>query len=379
MLSDFNETKSSGREFHADFCIIGSGPAGLTLAVSLARAGKSVVLAEAGSYDFSEESQDIYRGENRGLDYYELESMRLRYFGGTSNHWSGMCGIFDAIDFEQRDIFGMPGWPITRDEILKHLPMARGILDLDNTNFSKVENPEWNGKLWRQRPVAYSPPTLFGEKYREEAGQNPLLNILLNANLTNIELEQGLDGIAALIVTNYGGVTARLTASKYILAMGALENARMLLNCNSQVKQGIGNSHDLVGRCFMEHLNVQLARFISTNDDFWFPDGKPRGQQLLPMPTLMEEEKIGNGALAFGPSSKPVSYGRTRYFKQIIRNLVCSTDWSRDSGRYLVDFNCAGEGVVTSLIEQLPNPDSRIELLEHRIGSDLGGSGLTGP
>ena len=74
----------------------------MTLAVSLAHAGKSVILAEAGSYDFSEESQDSYRGENHGLDYAGLEFTRLRYFGGTSNHWAGMCGIFDSIDFEQR-------------------------------------------------------------------------------------------------------------------------------------------------------------------------------------------------------------------------------------------------------------------------------------
>jgi choline dehydrogenase-like flavoprotein len=364
MLSDFNEIASPDKEIRADFCIIGSGPAGLTLAVSLAGARKSVILAEGGSYDFSEESQDIYRGENHGLDYYDLESARLRYFGGTSNHWSGMCGIFDAVDFEQRDIFGMPGWPIEREEILKYLPIARGILDLDNTNLLQVEDPAWNGRLWRQRPVAYSPPTRFGEKYRTEAAQNPLLNILLNANLTNIELENDLGATASLTVTNYHGVTAKLTAGTYVLAMGALENARMLLNCSGQVKQGIGNGHDMVGRCFMEHLNVQLARFISTNNDFWFPDGNPRGQQLLPMPSLMKSEKIGNGVVAFGPFSKPVSYGRTRYFKQIIRNLVCSTNWSRDGGRYLVDFNCAGEGIVTSLIEQLPNPESRIELIE---------------
>ena len=36
---------------------------------------------------------------NVGRDYFELDTARLRYFGGTSNHWGGMCRTLDPYDF----------------------------------------------------------------------------------------------------------------------------------------------------------------------------------------------------------------------------------------------------------------------------------------
>ena len=41
-----------------------------------------------------------------------------------------------------------------------------------------------------------------------------------------------------------------------VLAAGGIENARLLLASNRVWRNGVGNAHDLVGRCFMEHLHV---------------------------------------------------------------------------------------------------------------------------
>ena len=75
---------------HAEFCVIGSGPAGMTVAHKLAAAGRKVFLFEGGGEEISEESQDIYKGtaipEGR---YRPLDISRLRYLGGSSNHWGG--------------------------------------------------------------------------------------------------------------------------------------------------------------------------------------------------------------------------------------------------------------------------------------------------
>ena len=83
-----------------DVCVIGAGPAGITLARALAAAGASVALMEAGGLEISAESQDAYVGTTVGLDYFPLDTCRLRYFGGTSGHWGGMCRNLDAYDFE---------------------------------------------------------------------------------------------------------------------------------------------------------------------------------------------------------------------------------------------------------------------------------------
>lgn len=70
-----------------DVCIVGTGPAGMTCAMTLERAGHRVALLEGGGEAYSEWSQDLYRGEVVGDPYFELDVGRLRYLGGSSNHW----------------------------------------------------------------------------------------------------------------------------------------------------------------------------------------------------------------------------------------------------------------------------------------------------
>jgi len=47
-----------------------------------------------------------------------------------------------------------------------------------------------------------------------------------------------------------------------VLACGGLENPRLLLAANRQIKVGLGNQRDWVGRCFMEHPHLNAARAL---------------------------------------------------------------------------------------------------------------------
>ncbi|TGQ03878.1 GMC family oxidoreductase, partial [Mesorhizobium sp. M00.F.Ca.ET.217.01.1.1] len=58
--------------FAARACILGSGPSGTTIARKLGAAGIPVVVLEAGSREFSDESQDFYRGATVGDPYFDL-------------------------------------------------------------------------------------------------------------------------------------------------------------------------------------------------------------------------------------------------------------------------------------------------------------------
>ena len=44
-----------------------------------------------------------------------------------------------------------------------------------------------------------------------------------------------------------------MNAGRYVLALGGVENARVLLASRSQQREGVANGHDVVGRYFMEH------------------------------------------------------------------------------------------------------------------------------
>ena len=65
-----------------DVCVLGTGPAGITLARRLGTRGLSVGLFEAGGLDLTADSQDLYKGLTTGQSYYALDAARLRYFGG---------------------------------------------------------------------------------------------------------------------------------------------------------------------------------------------------------------------------------------------------------------------------------------------------------
>ena len=103
MLADATTADRSAFERTFDACVIGAGPAGITLARRLAAQGLTVALMEAGGLEITEESQDAYRGTNVGMEYFDLDICRLRYFGGTSNHWGGWSRALEAVDFKERD------------------------------------------------------------------------------------------------------------------------------------------------------------------------------------------------------------------------------------------------------------------------------------
>ena len=108
---------SLGKDDQFDCCIIGTGPAGITCALSLAESGKLIALLEGGGRDWSEWSQSLYQGEIIGDPYCDLNAARLRFFGGTSNHWLGLCRPLDEIDFEAKGSFDKTEWPIRKTHL----------------------------------------------------------------------------------------------------------------------------------------------------------------------------------------------------------------------------------------------------------------------
>ena len=101
----------------ADLCVIGAGPAGIAIALQFANKNVNVALLESGGLELDHQNQSLYQGENIGLPYTDLHSIRSRYFGGSSNCWGGWCRPFDAIDFEKRDWVPYSGWPFSRNDL----------------------------------------------------------------------------------------------------------------------------------------------------------------------------------------------------------------------------------------------------------------------
>lgn len=255
-----------GTSIPCDICIIGAGIAGIAIARELNAAKLTVTLIESGGFVPEDSVQELYRGEvvNRypriGNSY--LFQGRLRYFGGSSNHWGGQSRPFEEHDFEQKDWIPDSGWPITKSDLRPYYQRAEQYLGL---------NPFLDGpysSLKRNTPAHFSDesgsvvtrpfqsrPTNFrvGRVYRAEIERSENVRLFLNSTVVNLKLSAESSTVSAVEVLNSAAKKIRITAKKVIVACGGIENARLLLASNNVAATGIGNQNDLVGRYFMEH------------------------------------------------------------------------------------------------------------------------------
>ena len=86
MLSDAREL-ANDQQVEADVCIIGAGPAGISIARELIGNGAQVWLLESGGRDAERRAQRLNRGQSVGYPIHRPHQFRVRAFGGTSRHW----------------------------------------------------------------------------------------------------------------------------------------------------------------------------------------------------------------------------------------------------------------------------------------------------
>jgi choline dehydrogenase-like flavoprotein len=257
MLVDVDSPERAAFDRTFDVCVIGAGPAGISLARRLAEQGLAVALMEAGGLEYSEESQEVAAGETVGLRFPPLDTARLRYLGGSSGHWNGLCRALDAADFAPRPGSPGSGWPITRADLDPYSDAVHEILDLapieDGSAGAAVEAEEAGG--FRRIQYFRSAPTRFGEKYLDELTASAAITLGINANLVDLRLDDGLGTVTEAQFKGYadGDPGFAVRARAYALCCGGIENARLLLNFTSQLPAGIGNQNDLVGRYFNDH------------------------------------------------------------------------------------------------------------------------------
>jgi choline dehydrogenase-like flavoprotein len=232
-----------------------------------------VCVLESGGFEFEEDTQSLYVGPsvgtvlNHGAPY--LRSSRLRFFGGSTNHWAGWCRPLDANDFEKRDWVADNGWPFPKSELDPYYGQAAELCQLQRRD----ESSELEGRPWFPRAknsrvlvkrIRFSPPTCFGKAYRAELVQAENVHLFLHANVVDIVTNREGSAVAGLEVKSLKGKALRVEANVFVLAAGGIENARLLLFSDTVQRQGLGNDHDLVGKFFMEHPHLVAGSICIT-------------------------------------------------------------------------------------------------------------------
>ena len=359
-----------------DVCVSGSGPAGMSLALKLAEKRRRVLLLEAGGLSYSEESNRVYAGSNNGLDYFSCRVGRQRFFGGTSNHWGGMCHALSAGDFERREHVPHSGWPIRKTDLDPYFAAATDILDVKTPRVP--DYLELNGESPDLKKIDFgysSPITRFGKKYRRSIESSASITCVLNANVVDIDLVENARAVSALRVSDYKGRSFEARGHCYVLCHGGIENARTLLNANSRLSAGIGNGRGLVGRFFMEHPTFTVASALLNHEHPAFSRFAGASQAELgtafyaPTRRFQERERTLNFGLRFSPHEGIGSRPRLSSFKARLKRFICMSDTLLPVADRLSEkdrIGCASDLRLKTAGEQLPNPASRI-----RLGEDV--------
>lgn len=362
MLTDLADV-SSLADKHYDVVIAGGGPAGITLARKFADAGKSVALLEGGGLSYTPESQDLYQLSEQSNDFTRMyfTATRLRYFGGTSNHWAGRCSPIRPVDFTEREqVYSESGWPLPLSAIAPYMAEARDILDVAQPE----EFPPTPGTIdlnegFEPDVALLSAPTRFGTKYLDELKASEQIDLFVNANLVEIRLNEDHSRTESYRVKNYTGAEFSFSGDVHILALGAIENARLLLASNRQLADGIGNAGGMVGACYMDHYNITMGEFAA-NYDAW---GEADKMSFYTREDFVQEHAIGSSNVTIKYGAPIKTYGKFPGVKKALAEQACKLGME-NALQKLFPFHCSDTGLITTLTEQEPARSNRVLLTE---------------
>ncbi|WP_194819638.1 FAD-dependent oxidoreductase [Nocardia sp. XZ_19_385] len=396
-------------ELTADICVIGSGPAGSTLAAELAGTSLRVLVLESGGLESAEAANALDDVDNAGAT--RAGSGRVagdRILGGNSHTWSGRCGLLDQLDFDCRPWVPGSGWPITDldpylERAARHIGIGHGTGFTDDAFWElsgrarpqESLDPSWfRPYFWQisRDPVDPFDCKRFGKHLKDLAAPN--VRVLINATVTHIDTDPDGTRVRSLQVADPNPRTVR--AKWFVLAAGGITNPRLLLASRRIRREGVGNRHGLVGRYLMDHRcgavgALEPAQAAAALDRFGkYVVKSAHGKHtflhgLALSPALQRTERLLNCALWL--QEVPADDDPWESVKQLMRGRGTRHDARvalANSGLLLAGarrrlIQHAGlphkldRIELRCMVEQVPDPDSRVTLSDRvdRLGVPL--------
>jgi choline dehydrogenase-like flavoprotein len=370
MIRNGNRVRRS-TTLKADVCIVGAGAAGISIAQALAGSRLRVIVLESGGLSADVGTQSLYEGRVVGTGQPPLNASRLRYFGGSTNHWSGWCGPFEASDFAERPWVADSGWPITFDDLAPYYRRAHEVCDLGPFDYGESA---W-GVFARPLPdlaehgarlalIQHSKPTRFGAKYGEALAEAANVRVLLESNLIELSPDREVRTVQRAKVVTLAGNRFFVASRIFILACGSIENARLLLSSNGVAPKGLGNDRDLVGRYFMDHPRVRPAGGVMWIDgraekieQYSLLDGIRATLGVSLDFGVQQRERLTN-SIFFAETATPI--------EEVAKDRRADAETARFLQRLGRHADAVGLSEWWVRCEQSPNRSSRVTLSEER-------------
>ena len=328
-----------------DVIIVGSGPAGISAALKLEEKKIKTLILEAGSEEYSEESQEFYSSKNFGDEVTDLKNSRLRQFGGTSGIWGGWSKPMENYNISK--------WGIEYNQLDKYSDQACKILSIKNIFRKSNIN-----KYFNQIEFQYS-SVRFKEKFKDHISKSTYINLLMNAQVIQFSGEENLTKNVEFL---FDSQKFKISSNFFILAAGGVENSRILLY--SRMKNNLLRNNSSIGMYWMTHpwfiggygvlKKNELSEYLGNS--FINKDGPIH---IASSEFLNKEKKILSGSIYMD------AHENKKIVKEIIKDLLCvAPEFGKKIARsvFKKDLKC---GNIFMHLEEPSSKNNKITLDEN--------------
>lgn len=333
MIRDFAATADDAK---VETCIIGSGPAGITLALELAARGRPSLLLESGGASAGP-AQDLAAAEIVDPAVHDDMSIAVaRRFGGASNLWGGRCMPLDPCDFEPRPYAQDTRWPIGLEDLAPYYPTA--------CRYATCGEPVFTAPM----PGVRAADSDFAFESIERASNLPkmqksharalqestLVDIRLDATVIDFEIGES-GAIEAALVAGADGQRRRVVADRFVIAAGGLESTRLLMIAQRHRPGMFGGADGPLGRYYMGHIIGEIADIFFLDDRFddafdLLRDGNGSYTRRRFTPSFALQRAHGVPNICFWPIVPPIADPRHRSGALSAVALALSTPGLKD-------------------------------------------------
>ena len=296
--------------------IVGSGPAGLTLAMELARRGRPSLVLESGEW-VAGPAQEL--SSARIVDPGRHDEMSIavcRRLGGASNLWGGRCMRLDPIDFEPRAYSKEARWPIGFAEIEPWYATACRYANCGDPVFDyPIGDLRTGDDRFTMSNIERSSNKLaFQKAHSETLSSSPLIDVRIDATVVDMTTEEN-GRISHVRVVGSDGRRRRLAVGRVIVAAGGLESTRLLLALQRRCAGLFGGPNGPLGRYYMGHIIGEIAdvvfadaRFDAAFDFVSDEHGSFVRRRFIPSAQTQLRDSLPN--MSFWPVVPPIADAR---------------------------------------------------------------------
>ncbi len=336
---EYRDSVADGSIIACDVGIVGTGPAGLSVARALMKRGARVCLFESSPLKPPPLPDDQYAFEQEGLPI--STASRVRAFGGTGTVWSGRWKELDAIDFEARSWISYSGWPFPKQELNPYYAEGKSLCEIASStdpHGAHVVGAPFEEELYATLPKTKRNFSALGRSFLSAAACTTVYH---GAHV--LSLKKTGKRVTSAEVAFSTGARAQVEAKLFVIATGGIETPRLLLISD------IGNEHDQVGRYYMDHPKGQCGVF-----EPYEPLDMTRYRSVLSDGGLQE---VG---LRFGDAYQTEHRLLNSHF--LFEPLYATSPFSRVMRK--IRSERARAIAIRTHLEQEPDPSNRVMLAE---------------